>query len=74
MTYLIIERHYYRIGALDSVSDDFLDVVDGNILEFETEAEAQAYVDELNADVYVLGHNEYSRPTYTIAQYKSISF
>lgn len=66
MAYLIHKQNFYYSGTLGVPSDGFLTDDHAHLLEFETEAEAQAHIDTLEDGVYVLSHGEYSRPEYTI--------
>lgn len=55
-------------------NDDVAQIVDGTpngdyeIAEWETEEEAQAIIDELEAGTYYLAHGEAGRPTYEIVE------
>lgn len=65
MAYLIKKTNFYA-NTLNPPTDCYLTGDDGGILEFATEGEAQAHIDELGSGIYIMEHGEYSRPDYKI--------
>ena len=67
MSYYILVRYYYYQNALGKPQDGLLRTEMGDLLEFESEQEAQEYIDNvLVEDVYILNHGEYARPTFEV--------
>ena len=66
---IIITPHYYT-GIWDAPQERYAIEEDGGYYqeprEWETEAEAQAWIDEQQAGTYYLSHGEYASPTYSI--------
>lgn len=59
----------YSAGTLGAPSDGFLTDDGNDIITFSSAAEAQAYIDELESDPYVLSHGEMDHPSYRIVKY-----
>ena len=64
--YYIMARFYYYKNTLGKQQDGLLRDERGNLLEFDSEEEAQEYIDTLNQGIYVLSHGEYASPSYEI--------
>lgn len=70
MSYQIHEQNFYYQGHIGGKQNGYLTDDYGEILNFETEVEAQEYLDENypSDEVFYLSHGEYSRPEYTITE------
>lgn len=59
----------YYAGTLGAPIAHFVrDEVSGDVLVFDTTDDAQAWIDEVESEVYVLAHGEAGRPEYVIAR------
>lgn len=59
---VLVEHDYYGgVTKTDAARDDR-----GDVMEFASAAEAQAWIDEEESDSYVTQHNETGRPSYKV--------